>query len=139
MVAYYNAQTDCNCALMKQGGAEDTWEDWTHAVAVLSKQFSWACRHKPAADLWYSKTGILEHVGDCEEAKVLLRIGISILKRSAPFREVDDVDDFWQLAFNHYHDIPSIGAWRAKCFGYPSRVELIHQIGQGNLLTVSST
>ena len=61
------------------------------------------------------------------------------MKRSAPFREVGDVDEFWQLALDHHHDIPSIGAWRVKCFGYSSRAELIHQIGQGKLLTVSCT
>ena len=37
MGAYYKTRTNCNCALVKQGGIEDGEEGWSHAVVVLSK------------------------------------------------------------------------------------------------------
>lgn len=102
MVAYKKTPTYCMCAIVMPGGVEDSWEDWDDDV-VISKQSSFTCRHELAANRLHSKEGILEHVRGCEETNALLDNGISLLKRSTccGLKEVDDVDEFWQLVHDH--------------------------------------
>ncbi|CAF9905266.1 MAG: hypothetical protein ALECFALPRED_000200 [Alectoria fallacina] len=82
------------------GGMEDSWDDWDDDV-VIGKQSSLSCRLELAADRLHSKKGILVHIGGCEEAKVLLDDRISILKRFTQHKEVDDIDEFWQITLEH--------------------------------------
>lgn len=102
IVAYKKTPKYCMCAIIMPGGVEDSWDDWDDDV-IISKQSSLSCRHELAANRLHSKEGILEHFGECEETKALLEDGVSLLKRSTCCRlkEVDDVDEFWQIAHDH--------------------------------------
>ena len=98
MLVYNRVPVYCMCATVMLGGTEDeeSWDDLDDDTLVTA-QSSIACRHQLAADRLYSKETVLEHVGSCEGAKALLDNETSILKRSAPLKEVDNVDEFRKL------------------------------------------